>query len=138
MSITNKIAIKENSDGSRDIVHPSGVVVHQSCEYAARMKKKKSVDDLIARSKRQILIDNWPNCGHHCPKGREFDCGCELCAENNGYFQPGEIEQFGQEDQEIIRSCWRPETGYWGKDGCRLPVRLRPIRCLEYVCTDKE
>ncbi len=76
---------------------------------------------------RELLIKNWPNCGHKC-KG-VYDCGCKEC---QGWVM------YGREKWDIgvdkILPYLKNETFYIKETGCRLPIELRPTGCLECDC----
>jgi len=112
--------------------------------------KKPNKEELAIRranKKKRLVIEGFPleqlikapNCGFKCPNGKslgnKFNCGCDNCGEDNGYFQEKDKNRLNKEDFVEIESL-RTENGWLGKNGCSLPRKIRSEVCLRYVCVE--
>jgi hypothetical protein len=120
--------INLDTDGYTVITHPSGARQVLPREFVERMETQR-------RAIRQGMIDNNP-CGFNCPAGRPYSCGCDQCEKREGFFEPDELDQFSKLQRDLIASKWKPDDGFLGPDGCRLPRYLRSLQCLSFVCME--
>lgn len=89
---------------------------------------------MITKEQREHLIKIWPNCGFDCPEGKEFQCSCNKCVVNNGFWEPNEMESlFNSDDVELIKKLFG-KRGYLGEHGCLLAPAYRPGVCLKADC----
>jgi len=78
---------------------------------------------------------NKVSCDFNCPPNKEFFCCKEFgCKKHNGYFEWEEVSFFSDKEREEILSSWNNGTGFYRKDGCALPRKLRSYICLTYSC----
>jgi hypothetical protein len=118
--------------GNLKLTFPTGTVVVIPERQVLLHQRDQRCQQAAADAIRAVLADE-PSCGQSC--GEHYHkCGCLQCAEQNGYFEPGEKETFTQEQQALIGSCWYSETGFLGESGCRLPRSCRPMACLRNIC----
>jgi len=90
---------------------------------------------------REELIKKGP-CDIDCPplcfsfKNGAKGC-CETCEiERKKFAQNGGLEEFTDEEKDIVRNAWDNKQGFASDKGCKLPRELMPIECLEYDCRD--
>lgn len=71
---------------------------------------------------------------YSCDRSRE-DCSiggkgcCDKCNDVFGY-----LKYIKKSDASIYEEAFDETTGFLGKNGCRLPLELRSVTCLTYLC----
>ena len=55
---------------------------------------------------------------------------CFECADHFGYYEAIRPEHVAR-----INAEFNDDTGFWGPNGCRLPIELRSGKCISYCCS---
>ncbi len=98
----------------------------------------KPIEELVERTNCNLLCIEKNSCG---------SCGCHLCAKKNGYFYRGEIfirkrlhdndvRYISPSNDQLIKDLFDETLGYFRKDGCCLPRKIRSETCLRYTCDE--
>lgn len=62
----------------------------------------------------------------------KYGCCCSYCYSSEGHFNGRKIYK---NKLDKLKQYWTPKTGFLQKgEGCRLPIEMRSITCLTFIC----
>jgi len=87
----------------------------------------ESLDSCCDFKNGACVVNRDPNLHNEIIK--EKNGCCSGCAQQAGYFR-----RIRKSDLNHLVSFWDSESGFLGKNGCKLPYQYRTLTCSSFIC----